>query len=83
MELIVDKLVKRLPAVTRELKGIGRLEEWISFFKLVNEGDFDLDIIATQLFLDVVKFTDSHNIHAMGFTCDVKKKWENRISIIG
>ena len=27
MELIVDRLVKRLPAVTRELKGIGRLEE--------------------------------------------------------
>ena len=61
MELFVDKLVKLLPAVTREQKN-GRLEEWVSFFTLVNKRDFNLDNIATQLFLAVVKFTDSHYI---------------------
>ena len=82
MELIVDKLMKLLPAVPWKLKEIGRLEEWVSFFTLVNEGDFNLDNIATKLFLYVVKFTDSRNIHAMGFTDDVKNLLDNRISII-
>ena len=47
MELIVDTSVTLLPAVTRKLKEIGRLEEWLFFFTLINEGDFDLDNIAT------------------------------------
>ena len=68
MEL-VDKLVKLSAAVTWKLKEICRLEEWVSSFTLVNEGDFTLDNIATQLFLYVVKFTDSRT---MGIKDDVK-----------
>ena len=78
MELVGDKLVKLLPDVTRELKEIGRLKEWLSFFTLVNEGDFNLENIATQLFPDVVKFSDSRNRHAMRFTI----KNLDKISII-
>ena len=39
VDLIVDKLVKLLPAAMRELKESGQLEEWVSSFTLVNKGD--------------------------------------------
>ena len=39
VDLIVDKLVKLLPAATQELKESGQLEEWVSSFTLVNKGD--------------------------------------------
>ena len=51
------------------------MADWVSFFMLVNKGDFNLDNIATQLFLDVVKFTGCHNIHAMRFTDGFKNFW--------
>ena len=76
MELIVDKLVKLLPAASRELKEIGRLEEWVSFVMLVNKGDFNFNNITTQLFLDIVK----HTCHGIYRWC--QKCLDNRISII-
>ena len=75
LKSVVEHLTKLLPSVTKYLSEQDKLEEWITFFHLVSEGNFNLNNIAVQLFWDVVKFHKIKNIHAMRFSSDVKKFW--------
>ena len=75
LKSVVSQLTKLLPSVTKYLSEQNRLEEWITFFHLVHEGNFDLKNIAVQLFWDVVRLHKIRNIHAMRFSSDVKQFW--------
>ena len=45
------------------------------FFHLVSNGNFSVDHIASQLFWDVIKFSQADNILGMRFTPAVKEFW--------
>ncbi len=64
-----------LPAVTEHLRQQNRLREWITFFRLISEGQFSVSRLAGQLFLDVIRFNEAKSIHAMRFTDEVKQFW--------
>lgn len=72
---IISEMTMLLPKVIETLKLCGRHTEWVNFMRLVSKGEFPLDNIAYQLFLDVVKFYSSSNIHSMRYTKDVKDFW--------
>ena len=71
----VDHLQKLLPAVTSHLAENGRLDDWLSFFKLVESGEFNVSHIAAQLFLDVIQFAVVKDVRAMRYTPAVKQFW--------
>ena len=71
----VKYLKKLLPAVTAHLAEQGRLDDWLSFFKLVDNGEFSVNHIAAQLFLDVVQFTVIKDVRSMRYTQEVKQFW--------
>ena len=72
---IIEKLISLLPEVTQHLSDHNRLEEWTGFFHLVSNGNFSVDHIASQLFWDVIKFSQADNIQGMRFTPAVKEFW--------
>ena len=78
---IIEKLTELLPEVTQHLSDNNRLEEWTAFFHLVTSGNFSVDHIASQLFWDVVKFSQADNMAGMRFTPAVKEFWAVGLSL--
>lgn len=71
----VKELQELLPSVTAHLDKSGRLHDWVHFFHLVDRREFNMNHIAVQLFLDVVKFSGLDNIREMRYTPEVKRFW--------
>jgi len=71
----VAKLQKLLPSVTSHLNDCKRLEEWVTFFEMVNTGVFTANHIAAQLFLDVVNFSKLTDVRRIRYTPEVKQFW--------
>lgn len=78
---LVTRLQELLPHVTSHLLEKGRLREWVNFFELVNNGQFDVTCLASELFWDVVAFHSCSNIHAMRFSDKVKEFWATGMSL--
>ena len=81
VKAITQRLKELLPSVTKHFMDKGRIEEWLSFFRQVDEGDLEIDHIASQLFWDVVKFNDAKTVRNMRFTCEVKEFWAVGLSL--
>lgn len=73
--VIVHRLSELLPSVTKRFVDNHRVDDWVSFFSLVDEGRFEVNHIASQLFWDVVKFNDLKTVHGIRFTPEVKEFW--------
>lgn len=70
-----DQLQKLLPKVTQHMTYIGILYEWVAFFNMINNGEFNAYHIAVQLFLDVVKISTVDDVHGMRYSPGVKEFW--------
>ena len=71
----VTHLQELLPMVTLHLQEHNRLNEWVTFFNLVDRGEFQVSHIASQLFFDVVKFASLGDAHGMRYSREVKEFW--------
>ena len=77
MEKAVSQMQRLLPSITCHLAEQGRLSECMSFFNLVDNGEFHVKHIAFQLFLRVIKFETSGDARAMRYSPEVKEFWAN------
>ena len=74
-QIIIDEMTRLLPSVYNELQSREHHLLWVQFLRMVSKGEFPMDNIAYQLFLDVIKFHANKNIHSMRYTTEVKEFW--------
>ena len=71
----VEQMIELLPSVAEQIGNKSDIEQWLQFFQLIKSGDFPQDNIAYQLFLDVILFYSTQNIHAMQYSDSSKQFW--------
>jgi hypothetical protein len=77
-----NELISLIPDVIDELKRSGKLEDYLSFHRLVSVGKFPLDNIAYLLFMDVVRWFSLDNVTStMRYTDNVKLFWETGLRL--
>jgi hypothetical protein len=89
LSLLVDdkdeeytEIVSLIPTVIDQLKRAGKLTEYISFHKLVNDGKFPLDNLAFLLFLDVVRWFGTETaIYSTRYSEEIKLFWKTELRL--
>jgi hypothetical protein len=89
LSLLVDdkdeeytEIVSLIPTVIDQLKRAGKLTEYISFHKLVNDGKFPLDNLACLLFLDVVRWFGTETaIYSTRYSEEIKLFWKTELRL--
>jgi hypothetical protein len=89
LSLLVDdkdeeytEIVSLIPTVIDQLKRAGKLTEYISFHKLVNDGKFPLDNLAFLLFLDVVRWFGTETaIYSTRYSGEIKLFWKTELRL--
>ena len=79
---IYDELVSLLPKVIDTLKEHGKMQEFLSFNRLLSEDKFPLDNIAFLLFLDVVRWLSlEETATRMRYSDEVKCFWRTGLRL--
>ena len=68
-------LEQHLPNGMKAIKRSGQYEDWLLFTKMLMGGTFPTDNISYRLFLDVLHFYSTTNIHAVRYCDSTKKVW--------
>ena len=68
-------LEQHLPNGMKAIKRSGQYEDWLLFTKMLMGGTFPTDNISYRLFLDVLHFYSTTNIHAVRYCDSTKKFW--------
>ncbi|KAK3107914.1 hypothetical protein FSP39_025021 [Pinctada imbricata] len=77
----MEEMISLLPIVMEELKKANKLEEYISFHRLVSESKFPLQNIAYLLFNDVVRWFSLEQSSHMRYSNEVKLFWRTGLRL--
>jgi len=68
-------MIEKFPRVALWIKEQRKIDVWLKFFRLIEDGIFPDKNISYQLWLDVVNYMGNDDVHSMRYNEDVRSFW--------